>query len=108
MSRKNTAAPAPAPAAESENQAASQAAESTDEAQIQGADAGITEATEPAAPSGVVTTDVTPTDDAKAQADGYRVVWHVKAGGKRYEPGEAFPDELVTPELLASGAIVKA
>lgn len=41
-------------------------------------------------------------------ANAYTVAWHVKAGGKRYEPGEAFPADLVADELLASGAVVKA
>lgn len=115
MSRKNTAAaPAPAPAA---------------------APAETTEATEAQHPAGVVTTEGLPPEadpeqrtdkgsaadpltDADAAADlagtarpndqaqAYVVAWHVKVEGTRYAPGDDFPAELVTPALLASGAIV--
>lgn len=133
MSRKNqaaaAAAPAPAPAA--------QVVESTDEAQKQGADAGVTEATESEQPAGVVTTEGLPPEadpeqrtdkgsvadpltDADAAADlagtprpssqapAYVVVSHVKAGGKRYAPGDPIPAEHVADTFLASGAVVKA
>lgn len=107
---------------------ASTAVESTDEAQAQGADAGVTESTEGDKPDGVVTTEeVVDTETARAfphsevdqrtvadvdreikAANAYRVAWHVKAEGTRYAPGDVFPAELVTPAMLESGAVVKA
>ncbi|MGD9599928.1 MAG: hypothetical protein AB7P94_16820 [Steroidobacteraceae bacterium] len=127
MSRKNTTAPAPAAATEAAAPAASQAVESTDEAQAQASDAGITEATEAAAPAGVVTTEgadpeaerafpdsdtdqrtVADVDREIKAANAYRVTYHVKTGGTRFAPGDVIPVELVTPALLASGAVVKA
>lgn len=120
MSRKNqAAAPAPAPASAPTD-------ESTEETQAQATDAGITEATEAEQPAGVVTTEtgdpevdlafphsevdtrtVADVDREIKAANAYSVAWHVKAGGTRYVPGDVFPPELVTPELLASGAVVK-
>lgn len=116
---------------------ATAAVESTDESQAQGADAGVTDATEADQPGGVVTTEGLPPEadpeqrtdkgsasdpltDADAAADlagtprpgdqvqAYAVAWDVKAGGKWHKPGEAIAPQLVTPELLASGAVVKA
>jgi len=75
---------------------------------------------EPAEPSGVETIESPAfpgTDDTRTiaevdaqikAANAYTVAWHVKVGRKRYEPGDVFPAELLVPELLASGAVVKA
>jgi hypothetical protein len=128
MSKRNQTAAAPA-ADQAEQKpadtaAATGAAEGTDEAQAGSTDAGVTQATESAAPEGVVTTDTTDPETTRAfphsetdlrtvadvdreikAANAYVVAWHVKAGGTRYVPGDVFPPELVTPELLASGAI---
>lgn len=78
------------------------------------------EGAEPGNPAGVVSVDSPAfpgTDDTRTiaevdaqikAANAYTVAWHVKAGGKRYAPGDEFPAELLADELLASGAVVKA
>lgn len=44
--------------------------------------------------------------DAPAEAATYVVQWHVKAGGKRYAPGDHIPAELVTDAMLVPGGSV--
>lgn len=86
------------------NQAAQAAAEAVEVEVIE-----TVEAAEPTRPEGVesIEADETAPADPKPQDEAFVVVWHVKAGGKRYEPGESIAPELAQP-FLASGAVAKA
>lgn len=70
--------------------------------------AGVESIESPAFPGTDDTRTIAEVDAQIKAANAYTVVWHVKAGGKRYAPGDAFPAELLADELLASGAVVKA
>lgn len=66
------------------------------------------DAAEPDAPEGVATVEDDTAPEQQAEATGFAAAWHVKAGGKLYQPGDEFPADLVSDELLAGGAVVKA